>query len=225
MTNLAVMFGYVVALYWAGIMIYNRWHPDMEIPPLVEVHEPVFKIAVVVMGIFVWRILNRVYATACIYNVWEGLLAVPRLFVGNFVNFCATVIAIQRFVKAKISGKVPEWGKTEHAWPSEAQMRKYRRKLGDLLLERRLVTAEQLEQALAAQQQQGGKLGQILVDQGVLWEEDIIQVNRLWWDGRLCDLFGCALRSCALFSAWMRRSPFLSPAESIPMPSDSEFAI
>lgn len=175
-TNLAVMLGYVVVAYWAGTITYNAFNTDGQIPPLVEVHEPIFKIAMVVIGIFAWRILNRIYATSRIYSIPEGLMAVPRLFVGNFVNFCATVLAIQRFIKAKISGKVPEWGKTSHAWPSEEQMRQYRRKLGDLLLERRMVTTDQLDQALAIQREKGGKLGQILVDLDVLWEEDIVQV-------------------------------------------------
>ncbi len=175
-TNLAVVIGYGVALFWLGITAYNAWRPDAEIPPLVEVHEPIFKVALVVLGIFVWRIANRIFATATIYNVFEGCLAVPRLFLGNFVNFCATVMAIQRFIKSKFSGKVPEWGKTEHAWPSEDQMRKYRRKLGDLLLDRRMVTADQLEEALAIQQRKGGKLGAILVDMGALWEEDVVSM-------------------------------------------------
>lgn len=175
-TNLAVVGGYVVALFWLGITAYNAGRPGTEIPPLVEVHEPIFKVALVVLGIFGWRVANRIFATVTIYNVFEGCLAVPRLFLGNFVNFCATVMAIQRFAKSKFSGKVPEWGKTEHAWPSEDQMRKYRRKLGDLLLDRRMVTADQLDEALAIQQEKGGKLGAILVDMGALWEEDVVSM-------------------------------------------------
>ncbi len=175
-TNLAVVIGYVVVLFWAGISAFNAWRPGTEIPPLVEVHEPIFKVALVVLGLFGWRIANRMFATATIYNVFEGCLAVPRLLLGNFVNFSATVMAIQRFIKSKISGTVPAWGKTEHAWPSEEQMRKYRRKLGDLLLDRRMVTADQLEEALAIQQRKGGKLGAILIDMGALWEEDVVHM-------------------------------------------------
>ncbi len=175
-TNLAVVMGYAVALYWAGVIAYNAWRPEAGIPPLVEPGEVWFKLGMVVLGLFGWRIVNRMYATATIYNVFEGLLAAPRLLVGNVVNFCATVMAIYRFAQARISGKAPAWGKTEHAWPSEAQMRAYRRKLGDLLMERRMITADQLEEALAVQQREGGMLGEILVKQGVLWEEDIVDV-------------------------------------------------
>jgi adsorption protein B len=175
-TNLAVVAGYVVVFYWAGTILYNGLKADAGIPPLVEMHEPYFKLAMAVMGIFAWRIVNRVVATTRIYGPLEGLLAVPRLLVANIVNFCATVLAIHRGIQAKVSGKTPAWGKTEHAWPSEEQMRQYRRKLGDLLLDRRMVTTDQLEAALAVQKQQGGRLGEILVCMGVLWEEDVVQV-------------------------------------------------
>ena len=67
-----------------------------------------------------------------------------------------------------MAGKVPEWGKTAHAYPSEDQLRTFRRKLGDLLLDRRLITAAELERALETQRMEGGKLGEILVRMGVL---------------------------------------------------------
>jgi adsorption protein B len=154
-TNLVVIPGYLVALYWLGVTAYNWMSPDTAIPPLVEVHEPYFKLAMVVLAMLTWRVANRVYATTRIYNAFEGLLAIPRLIVGNVVNFCATLMAIQRFISSKISGKTPEWGKTEHAWPSEEQLSQYRLKLGDLLLERRMVTTDQLEKALAVQKESG----------------------------------------------------------------------
>ena len=44
----------------------------------------------------------------------------------------------------------------------------YKGRLGDLLLEKNLVTEEQLEKALAEQGESGGKLGEILVNMGAL---------------------------------------------------------
>jgi type IV pilus assembly protein PilB len=44
----------------------------------------------------------------------------------------------------------------------------YKGRLGDLLLEKNLITGDQLEQALAEQQETGGKLGEILVGMGAL---------------------------------------------------------
>ncbi len=173
-TNLVVVFGYLVVAYWLGVLVYNRWFTEAPIPPLVEPDEIYYNLGVLLLGIFAWRIANRMVATARIYGWMDGLLALPRLFIGNFINFYASVLAIQRFFVSRISGKTPAWGKTAHAWPTEAQMRKYRRKLGDLLIERRMVTEQQLEQALAIQRQQGGKLGEILMGMGLLWEEDLV---------------------------------------------------
>ncbi len=173
-TNLVVVAGYCVVLYWAAIVAYNRLTLNTEIPPLIETSEPYFKLGIVVMILFIWRVLNRMGSTWRIYGPLEGFMALPRLFVGNVVNFCATVMALQRFISSKISGKVPDWGKTEHAWPSEEQLRNYHRKLGDLLIERRMVTGVQIEEALEIQRRKGGKLGEILVDMGALWEEDLI---------------------------------------------------
>lgn len=175
LTNLVVVLGYVVVLYWAGLFGFNQLRPDAPVPPMLEANEVYHKIGIVVLAIFAWRLLNRVIATTRIYGIGDGLLAIPRLLVGNFINFAASVVAIQRFIQARLTGKVPEWGKTDHAWPDEEQMIRYRRKLGDLLIERRSITAKQLERALEVQREKGGKLGEILVEMGILWEEDVLQ--------------------------------------------------
>ncbi|OGX41277.1 MAG: hypothetical protein A3C53_01010 [Omnitrophica WOR_2 bacterium RIFCSPHIGHO2_02_FULL_68_15] len=49
------------------------------------------------------------------------------------------------------------------------------KKLGELLVERKAITAAQLEQALSIQQEKGGLLGQILVGLGYTTEETIAQ--------------------------------------------------
>ena len=49
------------------------------------------------------------------------------------------------------------------------------KKLGELLLERKVITADQLEQGLRVQQEKGGLLGQILVSLGYATEEAIAQ--------------------------------------------------
>ena len=49
------------------------------------------------------------------------------------------------------------------------------KKIGELLLERKIISAEQLETALKAQKAKGGLLGQLLVDEGFASEEDIVQ--------------------------------------------------
>jgi type IV pilus assembly protein PilB len=57
---------------------------------------------------------------------------------------------------------------TSHNKLTTAAGAPYKGRLGDLLIERRLISETQLEQALTHQRESGGKLGEVLVDQGAL---------------------------------------------------------
>lgn len=174
LANLLTVVGYVVALYWLGCLVAPYLVPGVQIPPLIS-RDEVFATAVfAILGLLLWRLANRVVSTWRIYGFAHALLVPPRLIYANILNFCATWVAIRRYVAARVSRQVPAWGKTAHAWPTEDQLRQYHLKLGDLLLERRLVTTKQLESALAEQAVTGEKLGTILIRQGVLWDEDLM---------------------------------------------------
>lgn len=172
--NLVVAVAYIVALFCGSLYAFNQVSRGYGMPAIISPEEVYWKLAALVLVIFAWRVMNRMIATWRIYDFGEALLAVPRLFLGNIINVCATLMAIQRFWTSKGSGFTPEWGKTEHSWPSEDQLRRYHRKLGDLLLERRVISSEQLDRALAIQKEEGGRLGEILVGMGALWEEDLV---------------------------------------------------
>lgn len=55
-------------------------------------------------------------------------------------------------------------------------MRQFRKRLGDMLVEEGLLTAEQLTQTLAAQKGSGLKLGDYLIDHNIVDEEQIIKM-------------------------------------------------
>ncbi|HEY9073796.1 MAG TPA: hypothetical protein VIN67_06650, partial [Desulfobaccales bacterium] len=78
--------------------------------------------------------------------------------------------------KYLVTGKFIPWDKTSHIFPSDAELKSYRRKLGDLLLDRRFVTVKQLDEALMRQKQDPRPLGTILLDMGLVKEEELIQV-------------------------------------------------
>jgi len=175
-TNLLTLAGYPIVIFWLVVWLVEWLNPNLVIPPLIENHELYSTLMWIVLGLLLWRLINRVVAVDRIYGIGQALLSMPRLVVGNFVNFWATVQAIRRYIRSRISGKAPEWIKTDHAYPSDEQLRLFHRKLGDLLLDRRLITTKQLEQALQEQKKTGKKLGEILVALGVLWEEDLVSV-------------------------------------------------
>ncbi len=174
--NLLTVAGYIVVSFWFLSWQIGVWIPARATPPLVEPGEIWYSLMSVVIGLFVWRLFNRMIAVWRIYGPLHALLSIPRLLFGNLLNFCATVKAIHRYVKSRISGRVPAWGKTAHAYPTEAQLRTFHRKLGDLLLDRRIISTTQLEAALAKQKSTGRKLGDILIEMGAVWEEDLVSV-------------------------------------------------
>lgn len=57
-----------------------------------------------------------------------------------------------------------------------------KRRLGDIVVERGLITNEQLQQALDHQRQMGGKLGEILVELGLLTRMALAGVLSEQWD-------------------------------------------
>jgi adsorption protein B len=161
--NILVVAGYILVVFWVGTEIFNHYSETTKIPPLIEVHEPYMRLVWIVLAIFGWRVLNRVAATARLYGILHGIMAVPRLVVGNFINFCASVMAIGHFVRAKFSGTTPKWEKTAHIFPPDNHLRRYHKRLGEILVDRHLVTSAQIDAALARQKETHQKLGEILL--------------------------------------------------------------
>jgi bacteriophage N4 adsorption protein B len=177
LSNLVVALGYILIFFWLAGMVINCC-TELYLPPLIERGEIYAYLVYLVLFIFLWRIANRIYASWKIYGPLHGVLAVPRLFWGNIINFCATWLALKRYIHARRTGTVPEWGKTAHAFPTEEQMRRYHKRLGDILLEMRMVRADQLEAALEEQKETGKRLGDILIDSGELELDDLRQALR-----------------------------------------------
>jgi adsorption protein B len=119
------------------------------------------------------------YRFLCVFHFFgwgQALLSIPRFFWANVINFCASSRAIYLFARYLATGKIIAWDKTAHIYPSEEELKSYRRKLGDLLLERRFITIRQLEEALSLQKKVQKPLGAILLDMGLIKENDLIQV-------------------------------------------------
>ncbi len=57
-----------------------------------------------------------------------------------------------------------------------------KRRLGDIIVERGLITAEQLDHALEVQRESGGKLGEVLVELGFITRVGLAGVITEQWD-------------------------------------------
>src|SRR5262249_7598872 len=147
-------------------------HPWGEAPSLVR-SQWVWKIILLDTVLMAHRLLERVVAVHRVSGWKQAVLSVPRSIVGNAINFCATFLAIKQFCYGRWTGKRVAWQKTSHSFPSVAQLREHRKRLGDLLLENRVISVAQLREALERQQLTGQKLGQVLTRLGYVSEEDL----------------------------------------------------
>lgn len=175
LNSFAVVLGYCVAIFLGLFYLLGLLFPALQLPLILTEGDWVTKLLYIVLGLFAWRLLNRFICTTRFYNVFQGLLSPIRMLVGNFVNFRAAWIATKQFIRAKVRGETPEWIKTEHAFPSQGQLKSYHRRIGEILVERGLVTEAQLQECLQLQEQTGRKLGEILVEKDLLWEEDLVE--------------------------------------------------
>ncbi len=112
------------------------------------------------------RALNRIYFTSQVYGIRTGLLSLPRQLWGNILNFLAANRAIWIYSGHLLFGTTLVWEKTDHMFPDTAQLHPYRKKLGELLIHNRVLSADTLQAALALQKTRGAKLGQILLQEG-----------------------------------------------------------
>ena len=176
-TSYVNMLGYLVV--W-GILIYWLWlylAPEAyHYPPLVERGTWLWYIILVDTFFMFLRIYTRFLCVFNFYGLGQALVSIPRFFWANIINFFACSRAIYLYVHYLVTGIIIAWDKTAHVYPSEEELKSYRRKLGDLLLERRFITMKQLEEALALQKKLQRSLGSVLLEMGLIKDEDLIQV-------------------------------------------------
>ena len=68
--------------------------------------------------LLVWRLIFRAGFTISNYGIRQGLLAIPRVLVSNFIAVLAARRGLRRYIDA-VKGRSTEWGKTAHTFPGE----------------------------------------------------------------------------------------------------------
>ncbi|RML78422.1 Bacteriophage N4 adsorption protein B [Pseudomonas savastanoi pv. savastanoi] len=122
-----------------------------------------------------WRILHRCYFTTVLYGWQHGLLSIPRMVVGNFVNFMAAARAWRMFLVGKVLNRKLVWDKTMHDFPSTDLVAVAPRRLGSVLISWQAINDEKLQTALAEQQTRQLPLGRILLSHGWLDDETLAE--------------------------------------------------
>jgi adsorption protein B len=111
---LLIVAGYLAALLWSQL-----WLAEVLGAPIEARMDPLLQNLLTVNAcLLAWRVLMRAWFTASAYGVEEGLLSMPRLFVGNLIAVLSAFRALSRHV----AGGTPRWDKTRHIFPSEATL-------------------------------------------------------------------------------------------------------
>jgi adsorption protein B len=127
------------------------------------------------------QMVIRVYCSSVVYG-WKFAAGVPlRVPWANVINCCAAGKAFWGYASARVRGVPLRWLKTEHAYPTRAALVTVRRKLGEILVDAGLITAEELEKAVASQPS-GVRIGEHLVKLGKVREEDVYEALGLQQD-------------------------------------------
>ncbi|PLZ04496.1 type II secretion system protein E [Burkholderia sp. WAC0059] len=124
---------------------------------------------------FATRIVQRVYFVTRLYGWAHGLLSVPRMVIGNFVNFMAVARAWRMFLVHLATGRRLVWDKTMHDFPSSDGFRDRHQRLGELLVSWQAIDEDKLALALKAEHAQQAPLGRVLMARGWLDEETLAE--------------------------------------------------
>lgn len=112
------------------------------------------------------RIAQRIFFVTSYYGLLEGLLSIPRLFWGNYINFMANWKAVKQVIEHGDVRRIA-WDKTTHDFPTIGLENAERKKLGQILIDRGVITEDQLS-AVLMHKQIGMKIGSALVHEGIL---------------------------------------------------------
>ena len=109
---LLIVAAYMAAFLWSQLWLARALGAPVE----VRIDSLLVALLTVNAWLLAWRVLMRAVFTASAYGLEEGLLSMPRLFVGNLI----AVLAAFRAFSLHSRGRTPRWDKTQHIFPKEA---------------------------------------------------------------------------------------------------------
>ena len=118
------------------------------------------------------RLAVRMTCSARVYGIVFALFVPFRAVYANLLNSAATLVAIARYVEARLRGQPLKWLKTEHAFPHRAALLAHKRRLGEILISSGAIHAAALEFALNAKPPEM-RLGEYLLETGQLDESSL----------------------------------------------------
>lgn len=174
---------YIVFIFWL-VYITIDFYPPLSF--LLEQNPLVWYLILGCVFLMVIRIIQRALATYKVYGLIPALLSFPRLVYGNIINCHSIARAYWIFFFS--ANKNVAWDKTKNVFPSDTELALYKRKLGELLIENRIISPEQLNTVLKKQRKSKERLGDILVKENLASPQEVLQILAKQFNLELIDM-------------------------------------
>ena len=160
---------YATALMFTIIWIARLMGLEyIRFPDFVETRNWLYYTYLLSFVFFFNRLGHRAYFVAREHGWVQGLLSMPRIAVGSFINLFAATRAWKIFITHLITGKRIAWDKTQHFYPNVDALKQQRKTMAELLLSWQQVSQEQLDVAVEQHAKTGKEIGKLLLEQGVI---------------------------------------------------------
>lgn len=169
------MFGYVVVVQVMGYLLVSLiWPEVVHLPPVIDQHW-VWVVVTINFFFLVNRVFHRAYFTLINHGLKHVWLSPVRIIVSNLISFGAFWRASRQYLVHMVTGRPIAWDKTQHAYPSLAELQQGAGRLGDTLRFWNHVSETDLTRALAVQKASYRPLGLLLLDLGLVEDEHLAE--------------------------------------------------
>ena len=179
--NLVNLPAYMLFFYSIFDLVYSliTGQPSITSSRIFTLFSPMWYIIVVDTGLAVFRVFNRFIAVKSIYGIKHAVASVfippfasLRLIWGNTINFFSTLDAWRTFFFG--NRKRVSWNKTIHKeYAPDKVLTNYKRKLGDILIENKIISEAELSKAIKNKCNSNELFGKYLVSEKYVEKKDM----------------------------------------------------
>ncbi|HVY32923.1 MAG TPA: glycosyl transferase family protein [Caulobacteraceae bacterium] len=168
---------YFVALNCLGYAVLANADLDtiIDLPKPFDTSGWVWMVMQVNLALLCVRLFHRALFTGLHHGLHHIWLTPVRAVVSNVISFAAFVRSMRLFLSHLITGRSFTWDKTQHTYPSLAELKHRSGRLGEVLQFWNHVTFGELHDALRAQKRLYRPLGLLLLDRDAVRDEDLAE--------------------------------------------------
>jgi adsorption protein B len=172
------LLGNLILAWGLGTWMWSHW--TREAWPLASwlAHPAVAWLMVPALTFQFVRLAVRMACAAHVYGRLFGLCAPLRAFWANWLNSTATLLAVFLYLRARWRGEPLRWVKTEHLYPTLQALTRHKRLLGEILVGSSYLEQKDLDSALETQPA-GSRLGEHLLRLRLLTENELYEALSL----------------------------------------------